>query len=168
VKDISAVINYDFPSCLEDYVHRVGRTGRAGATGQAFSLFTSNNMKHAKGLIKVLQEGRQEIPQQLYEFVQMARSLKGDKNSHGRWSVGNHSFARYSTPSSTSSSVSANSSYGSANPSYVSANPSYGSANSSYGSANSSYGNTNPSYGSTNSSYGSSGSSSFPKGGKQF
>lgn len=34
VKDVSAVINYDFPNGVEDYIHRIGRTGRAGATGQ--------------------------------------------------------------------------------------------------------------------------------------
>ncbi len=35
VKDIELVINYDLPDCIEDYVHRIGRTGRAGATGRA-------------------------------------------------------------------------------------------------------------------------------------
>lgn len=34
VKDVAAVINYDFPNGVEDYVHRIGRTGRAGATGR--------------------------------------------------------------------------------------------------------------------------------------
>jgi ATP-dependent RNA helicase DDX5/DBP2 len=33
VKDISVVINYDMPNTVEDYVHRIGRTGRAGAKG---------------------------------------------------------------------------------------------------------------------------------------
>lgn len=37
VKDVSAVINYDFPNGVEDYVHRIGRTGRAGATGEPFT-----------------------------------------------------------------------------------------------------------------------------------
>ncbi|XVE50967.1 hypothetical protein DITRI_Ditri01bG0205000 [Diplodiscus trichospermus] len=40
VKDIKCVINYDFPSSLEDYVHRIRRTGRAGAKGTAFTFFT--------------------------------------------------------------------------------------------------------------------------------
>ena len=35
VKDIELVVNYDLPDCIEDYVHRIGRTGRAGATGRA-------------------------------------------------------------------------------------------------------------------------------------
>ena len=34
VKDIKMVINYDMPSSAEDYVHRIGRTGRAGASGE--------------------------------------------------------------------------------------------------------------------------------------
>ena len=43
--DISAlpyVVNYDFPSSLETYIHRVGRTGRLAANGHAFSFFTRN------------------------------------------------------------------------------------------------------------------------------
>ncbi len=40
VKNISHVINYDLPQVAEDYVHRIGRTGRAGATGQALSILT--------------------------------------------------------------------------------------------------------------------------------
>ena len=41
IKDLAAVINYDLPSDSEDYVHRVGRTGRAGKKGLAFSLFVT-------------------------------------------------------------------------------------------------------------------------------
>lgn len=33
VKDVAAVVNYDFPNGVEDYIHRIGRTGRAGASG---------------------------------------------------------------------------------------------------------------------------------------
>jgi superfamily II DNA/RNA helicase len=35
VKDIKLVVNYDMPSSAEDYVHRIGRTGRAGASGES-------------------------------------------------------------------------------------------------------------------------------------
>jgi len=41
VKDIKYVINFDFPNNVEDYVHRIGRTGRAGATGTAYTFFTT-------------------------------------------------------------------------------------------------------------------------------
>jgi len=40
VKDINVVINYDMPNSIEDYVHRIGRTGRAGATGDSYSFIT--------------------------------------------------------------------------------------------------------------------------------
>jgi ATP-dependent RNA helicase RhlE len=41
VDDIEMVVNYDLPRAVEDYVHRVGRTGRAGKKGRAISLWTS-------------------------------------------------------------------------------------------------------------------------------
>lgn len=69
VKDISYVINYDFPSQVEDYVHRIGRTARAGATGTAISFFTRNNSRMAHDLIKVLKEANQAIPEALYSML---------------------------------------------------------------------------------------------------
>ena len=39
VKDLQLVLNYDFPQNCEDYIHRVGRTGRAGNTGTAITYF---------------------------------------------------------------------------------------------------------------------------------
>ncbi len=54
VKDIKYVINYDLPNQIEDYVHRIGRTGRAGASGIAYSLFAKKNMMIAPDLSKVL------------------------------------------------------------------------------------------------------------------
>lgn len=53
IKAVRVVINYDFPTCIEDYVHRIGRTGRAGATGDAYSLFTDRDSNHAADLISV-------------------------------------------------------------------------------------------------------------------
>ncbi|KAG5056748.1 hypothetical protein JHK86_011744 [Glycine max] len=61
VKDIKCVINYDFPSSLEDYVHRIGRTGRAGAKGTAYTFFTHANAKFARDLIKILQDAGQVV-----------------------------------------------------------------------------------------------------------
>merc|ERR1712125_220075 len=65
VKDIKYVINYDFPGSIEDYIHRVGRTGRAGATGSAYSFFTSDRFKMARELIGVLKEANQPVPEEL-------------------------------------------------------------------------------------------------------
>lgn len=51
IRDITYVFNFDFPRNIEEYVHRVGRTGRAGKKGQAISLMEKRggDWKHAKG-----------------------------------------------------------------------------------------------------------------------
>jgi ATP-dependent RNA helicase DDX5/DBP2 len=55
VKDIHYVINYDMPKTIEDYVHRIGRTGRAGAYGTAITLFAEDeDFRLAKELVDVL------------------------------------------------------------------------------------------------------------------
>lgn len=43
MRNITHVINYDYPNNSEDYIHRIGRTGRAGATGTAITLFTTDS-----------------------------------------------------------------------------------------------------------------------------
>jgi superfamily II DNA helicase RecQ len=43
VRNITHVLNYDYPNNSEDYVHRIGRTGRAGAKGTAITLFTTDS-----------------------------------------------------------------------------------------------------------------------------
>ncbi|KAF7637334.1 hypothetical protein Mgra_00003303 [Meloidogyne graminicola] len=58
VSDIKYVINYDYPNTSEDYVHRIGRTGRSDRT-------------KAKDLIKVLEEADQEVPPLLQEMAQI-------------------------------------------------------------------------------------------------
>jgi len=68
VKDVGVVVNYDMPAGVngvEDYVHRIGRTGRAGAKGIAHTFFTSKDRKCARGLVEVLTKAEQQIPAEL-------------------------------------------------------------------------------------------------------
>jgi len=66
VDDITCVVNYDFPGNIEDYVHRIGRTGRAGKSGIAISFFDpSVDGRKAAKLIKILENAGQDIPQEL-------------------------------------------------------------------------------------------------------
>jgi ATP-dependent RNA helicase RhlE len=48
IKFLPLVINYELPRSPKDYVHRIGRTGRAGATGEAISLITEEDLHHFK------------------------------------------------------------------------------------------------------------------------
>jgi ATP-dependent RNA helicase RhlE len=57
VEGISHVINYDFPRHPEDYVHRIGRTGRAQAVGEAISFLAHDDFSHLKTLERFLGRG---------------------------------------------------------------------------------------------------------------
>jgi len=70
VKDIAVVVNFDMPNNIEDYIHRIGRTGRAGATGTAVSFFTDKSSKMAKELAHILREAKQEVPPALANISQ--------------------------------------------------------------------------------------------------
>jgi ATP-dependent RNA helicase RhlE len=50
IEDVSHVINYDVPQHPEDYVHRIGRTGRALKVGDAFTLITTEEMDHVRAI----------------------------------------------------------------------------------------------------------------------
>lgn len=65
VKDIQLVVNFDFPNNMEDYIHRCGRTGRAGAKGTAVSFFTSKHARLARELCKILTESGNKVPPEL-------------------------------------------------------------------------------------------------------
>lgn len=82
MKDIKCVINYDFPSSLEDYVHRIGRTGRAGARGNAFTFFTHANAKFSRELIKILQEAGQVVSPALSALARSGGSGLGGDLTH--------------------------------------------------------------------------------------
>ncbi len=68
IPDVEYVMNYSFPLTVEDYVHRIGRTGRAGKSGISHTFFTVNDKVRSGELIGVLREAKQEIPQELYKF----------------------------------------------------------------------------------------------------
>lgn len=76
VEDVKNVINYDYPNSSEDYIHRIGRTGRCEQAGTAYTFFTPSNARQARELISVLQEAGQVSPNELLE---LAKSIPGGK-----------------------------------------------------------------------------------------
>eukprot|EP01120_Amphizonella_sp_Union-15-10_P006485 TRINITY_DN2095_c0_g1_i2.p1 TRINITY_DN2095_c0_g1~~TRINITY_DN2095_c0_g1_i2.p1 ORF type:complete len:525 (+),score=96.22 TRINITY_DN2095_c0_g1_i2:53-1627(+) len=83
IDHITHVVNYDFPENIDEYVHRIGRTGRAGNIGKAISFITSDmvsdmNMMHK--LHKLLQETKQKVP----DFIESAVKNYRPRNKGGR------------------------------------------------------------------------------------
>ena len=62
IPNVTQVINYDLPTNIDDYVHRIGRTGRAGNTGAALSYVNERNSGVVRELRELLEENGQEVP----------------------------------------------------------------------------------------------------------
>ncbi|KAK4432193.1 DEAD-box ATP-dependent RNA helicase 52 [Sesamum alatum] len=95
IPHVAHVINFDLPNDIDDYVHRIGRTGRAGKTGLATAFFNENNMSLAKPLAGLMQEANQEVPDWLTRFA--SRAPYGSKNRRGGGRFGARDFRRDSS-----------------------------------------------------------------------
>ncbi|PWN22902.1 DEAD-domain-containing protein [Microstroma glucosiphilum] len=83
IPNVTHVINYDLPSDIDDYVHRIGRTGRAGNTGHATAFFNRGNRNIVRELVDLLKEANQEIPTWL-EAVARESAFGGGSSRGGR------------------------------------------------------------------------------------
>jgi len=98
IPNVTHVVNYDLPNDIDDYVHRIGRTGRAGNTGVSTAFFNRNNKNICRELIELLREANQEIPSWL-EAVGREASFGGGGRGRGgggrgRGRSGNQDFRR--------------------------------------------------------------------------
>jgi ATP-dependent RNA helicase DDX5/DBP2 len=101
------VLNYDYPNNSEDYIHRIGRTGRAGAKGTAITFFTTDSefpslsfplsladtfadQKQARDLVAVLTEAKQQIDPRLAEMTRYG----GGGGGGGRYGGGGYRGGR--------------------------------------------------------------------------
>ncbi|KAK3240201.1 hypothetical protein CYMTET_49945, partial [Cymbomonas tetramitiformis] len=85
IKGVDRVINYDFPTQVEDYVHRIGRTGRAGAKGIANTFFTQADSRCSRDLVKIMKEANQTVSPDLEE---MGRNCRGGGKGWGKGGKG--------------------------------------------------------------------------------
>lgn len=84
VDDIRMVVNFDFPNDMESYIHRIGRTGRAGKKGTAISFFVAQkNANVARKLVEILNRTNQNIPPEL-QALASAPSARGGGRGRGR------------------------------------------------------------------------------------
>uniref|UniRef100_A0A0E0AH12 RNA helicase n=1 Tax=Oryza glumipatula TaxID=40148 RepID=A0A0E0AH12_9ORYZ len=90
IPHVAHVINFDLPNDIDDYVHRIGRTGRAGKSGLATAFFNESNTPLARPLSELMQEANQEVPQWLERYA--ARSSFGGGGGRNRRSGGGARF----------------------------------------------------------------------------
>merc|ERR1719348_1335446 len=82
IPNVKHVINYDMPSDIEEYVHRIGRTGRVGNLGLATSFINEKNKNVVRDLCELLTESDQEVPSWL-EAMSYEQSRGGGARSRG-------------------------------------------------------------------------------------
>uniref|UniRef100_T1PI52 RNA helicase n=1 Tax=Musca domestica TaxID=7370 RepID=T1PI52_MUSDO len=83
IPHVKHVINFDLPSDVEEYVHRIGRTGRMGNLGVATSFFNEKNRNICADLVELLIETKQELPSFLEDMMASERSHGGNKRRGG-------------------------------------------------------------------------------------
>jgi ATP-dependent RNA helicase DDX5/DBP2 len=81
ISDVKVIINYDYPNSLDDYVHRIGRTGRSGKTGISYTLWSEENDQRAKPLVELLKKADQEIPKELIQRMHNRSRSKSSSRS---------------------------------------------------------------------------------------
>jgi len=84
IPNVTHVINYDLPSDIDDYVHRIGRTGRAGNTGVSTAFFNRGNKNIVRDLVELLREANQEIPGWLETVAHESAYGSGGYRGSGR------------------------------------------------------------------------------------
>mgnify|MGYP003961783713 CR=1 FL=1 len=85
IRNIMHVVNYDLPSDIDNYVHRIGRTGRAGNVGLASSFFNNKNMNVCVSLKNILLENKQEIPEWMERLSKSRGSYGGGNKRNKRY-----------------------------------------------------------------------------------
>ena len=81
IEELPHVVNYELPNVPEDYVHRIGRTGRAAATGEALSLVCVDEHKLLRDIERLL---KKEIPRIALEGFEPDPSIKAEPIQNGR------------------------------------------------------------------------------------
>jgi superfamily II DNA/RNA helicase len=87
IQEMPCVINYELPHASEDYVHRIGRTGRAGAEGDAISLFAPDEEKYLLDIEKLTKKKIERVTAQGFEpgASEPAFRASGHERRHGRF-----------------------------------------------------------------------------------
>jgi ATP-dependent RNA helicase RhlE len=90
IADVSHVINYDVPQHPQDYVHRIGRTGRAQTTGDAFTLMTAEDTKHVAAIERFINQKIERVKLNTfnYQYTALFDEGKDPRSAHERRMIG--------------------------------------------------------------------------------
>lgn len=66
--ELKTVINYDMPTSIVNYIHRVGRTGRANKIGQAYTFYTTEDKQMLRKLADLLKNSNVDIPDWIFSI----------------------------------------------------------------------------------------------------
>ncbi|XP_004707419.1 probable ATP-dependent RNA helicase DDX52 [Echinops telfairi] len=75
-KGVNLVINYDFPTSSVEYIHRIGRTGRAGHKGKAVTFFTEDDKPLLRSVANVIQQAGCPVPEYIMSFKKLLSKQK--------------------------------------------------------------------------------------------
>lgn len=75
-KGVNLVINYDFPQTVASYIHRIGRTGRAGREGEAITYYTQDDLQYMKGVVNVMKDSGCDVPDWMLNIKNMTNNQK--------------------------------------------------------------------------------------------
>ena len=92
ISDITHVINYDLPKFSEDYVHRIGRTGRAGKSGEAISFFTNVDMRNLQKIERYIGK-RLTIQSDNFDYAETATNTRSDAEKFSLEAMNEHNTA---------------------------------------------------------------------------
>ena len=81
IDQLPHVVNYDLPNVPEDYVHRIGRTGRAGREGEAISLVCVDELKLLRDIEKLI---KRDIPKRVIDGYEPDASIRAEPIERGR------------------------------------------------------------------------------------
>lgn len=98
IDDLSYVVNYDMPEVPETYVHRIGRTGRAGKKGIAISLINYNDIALLKDVEKLIKKKVEEIDNLKYPLVDKTLKVKHQRNKPSRKSTNKQTQSNQGKP----------------------------------------------------------------------
>ena len=89
IKELPQVVNYELPNVPEDYVHRIGRTGRAGANGEAISLVSSDETGLLRDIERVLRRAIPTMPTPVFKILESVPLPPNSERSYAERQHGN-------------------------------------------------------------------------------